>query len=152
MFKILRNKIKRVKVPILVEKIEEIKADAEKYERLEFSAFQSFRSIYLWPTGETRNLDGSLVTKLWQDKIQMVFDVFIPPGATFGEHWHDCIEECIIITGELHDRIDASRNTSAGGVYHVGYMSPHVPYNPSDTVTTHLRAILTVDSTSPAST
>lgn len=98
---------------------------------LDFSSLQAWKPTWNdWAVGESKSVGGSGNTKIYQDKKMMRFVTVIPPLVEFPEHWHDCIEVCLVLSGILGDKITGrtwKRDEKA--VFQVGKV--HTPYNPS---------------------
>ena len=112
-------------------KIDGLIDEIDKLINLDFSNLQSWKSTYeTWGVGESKSVGGSGNTKIFQDEKMMRFITVIPPLVEFPDHWHDCIEVCQILSGELADKLSGARwSKDEKAIFPIG--SPHVPYNPS---------------------
>ena len=54
-----------------------------------------------WELGKTKNINGSNKTLVLKSTHYLRFHIEIPRGVTFPLHWHDCLEECIVLRGKL---------------------------------------------------
>lgn len=111
----------------LVRKVKEINGMLSH----DFDGLQTWQSMHQeWSLYETRNLNGSESTKIFQTDHIMRFFVKIPPTGNFLNHWHDCSEICKVLSGSLADRksgLIARVNDFL--VFSKG--QNHDPYNPS---------------------
>lgn len=98
---------------------------------LDFSNLQSWKATHRdWKVGESRSVQGSGNTKIYQNEIMMRFFTVIPPLVEFPDHWHDCVEICQIQAGVLGDKKTGARwHVNQTAVFPKGI--PHIPYNPS---------------------
>lgn len=102
-----------------------------------FDDLQSLASVLDWPVNESRNINGTLSTKIFQSGKLSRFITHLPPKTGFPEHWHDCSETCTVLSGRLGDKTSKKtwqRNETA--IFSRG--QKHSPYNPDDTETCYL--------------
>ena len=94
----------------------------------DFGGFMPYESLASWEVGEVKNLDGNLTTKIYEDKHHMKFKSIIPSGTSFLLQWHDMIEHCIVLQGEMIDR-ETGKVFKAGDVATFLKGVKHVPAN-----------------------
>lgn len=84
-----------------------------------------------WAIGETILIKETLNTKLIHNEYHMRFKTTIPTGKGFWPpHYHDFVERCKVIAGELSTPLMATI-TKIGGSLIVPAMQPHEPRNDS---------------------
>lgn len=100
---------------------------------LDFNNLQSWKATWNnWKVGESKSVEGSGNTKIFQDDKMMRFITVIPPLVKFPNHWHDCTEKCGVLSGVLADEVSGKEwGINETAVFPIG--KPHVPYNPSST-------------------
>lgn len=112
-------------------KIDGLIDEIDQLINLDFSNLQSWKSTYEnWKVGESKSVQGSGNTKIYQDKKMMRFITVIPPLVEFPDHWHDCVEVCYVLSGILGDKksgINWKKDEKA--IFSKG--NSHIPYNPS---------------------
>lgn len=110
---------------------EEIKALVN----LRFDNLQTFQEMYhTFTEGETAIVSGTQVELLKKSVDHLQFRTIIQPGADrgFSEHWHDCLEECTVISGEMADLIQMHKRATGGEKIVYQPYQAHMPYNPGD--------------------
>lgn len=108
----------------------------------DFNSLQGWVAILQWPVGETRVINGTYNTKIYQDQKTARFVTQMPPNAKFSQHWHDCTEMCRVLAGVLQDEITGTKwRKDALAIFPKG--SNHIPINPSATNTLWLEVTFT---------
>jgi len=84
-----------------------------------------------WKQGQMMDLHGTLNIKVVSNDYHMRFVTIIPPGKGFTPpHFHDYVEVCTVIRGELHDSLTGIK-TGEGEELVYDSMEPHEPENVS---------------------
>lgn len=87
--------------------IVKIKEEIKEVQSIDFDNLQTFRSVYRsWNLGDTKEIGGSVNTLIIKKENHMRFLTRIPPGVVFPLHWHNFLEECVVLKGQL----DSLRN------------------------------------------
>lgn len=113
----------------LTEKATQLEATLDSMLRLSYINLQPYANHINWPVGETRDIDGSISTKIAQDIDHMIFKVAIPPGVSFQIHHHDMVEHCIVIRGVLADDMQPGKVWKATEVCTYSIGRSHTPRN-----------------------
>lgn len=88
-----------------------------------------------WKVGEQKAIENTSNRLLIKTKDHLRFITEIQPNASFIEHWHDCEEQCKVISGVMKDRSNPKMTWSMNETAVYRPFVPHVPYNPSSTET-----------------
>lgn len=120
-----------------MQKVENLISDIHNLLEHKYDNLQSWADLSTWPVGESRILDKTINTKIFQSKNRMRFLTQIPPLEDFLQHWHDCAETCTVMAGILGDKISGREwRVDELAVFSAG--QKHIPWNPSPIETLYI--------------
>lgn len=83
------------------DKLNQLTNAVRKMRSMAFSNLVNWDYLSLINIGETVKINNTFNTKILQDEYCIIFKTIIPSGEQFPLHWHDFIEEGLILYGEV---------------------------------------------------
>ena len=93
------------------EKLNLLTKEICKIQTMLIHSLLTWKELSDWAIGESRNIDGTLNYKVWEEDNIMIFKTTIPDGVSFPRHWHNFKEQNYVIEGFYND---ASNKASKG--------------------------------------
>lgn len=121
-----------------MEKIIDLISRIDELLDLSYEDLQRFAELQKVNVGDILKIEGSVNTLVINEKWHLRFMTIIPPLVSFKLHWHDCIEKCTVISGQLADKKQPSKIWKKDEICTFEKGQPHVPFNPSRTEATNL--------------
>lgn len=99
---------------------------------IKFEDLVSWNEIKKWSLGETKLINETFNTKIYQSPTKAKFFTKLPPKTSFELHWHDCTELCFVLSGTLTDGY-TGHSIKENDKLVINRGSSHIPSNLSDT-------------------
>lgn len=125
----------------ILKELKAINLKVKSLSKMSFTNYQSWDTLSIWPLGETRNINGTINKKTYEDDNRIEFNTTIPPKTFFEEHWHDFNEKCVVLAGFFSDKLKPEKIYSIGETAFYESNEIHTPGNPSNIETCILRVI-----------
>jgi len=116
-----------------INEIAQLMDEIKNLVNLEFDDLQKFEDMKALPMHQNLEIEGTINKMIVKEPNHLRFLTTIPPGESFKMHWHDCLEECTILSGELRDRLQPEKSWKSGEVWRCDKFKKHIPYNDSKT-------------------
>ena len=120
----------------------EILREIENLVDYKFDSLRSWAELEAWPLGVTMRIGDTINTKIHHGKNEHRFVTELLPRGEFDKHWHDCPEMCRVMANELVCKI-SNRTWPKDSIAVFSKGEPHVPANPSSTLSTWLEVTFT---------